>query len=221
MMALSKSSLKVRRPEDISIGDWVHVVVRYGSDGSMEKRKRAKVCKVLRKAAVLTDIEGEKKQRTVRFAELELIPPDRPQQPVRRRRTSRRREQLRVVPPAFEDLAEPEEEDGPKVIRRPRSATAAVTEGLRDEKKTQSEEPPSAPEPLDYESWVAKGASVKERLIEESHGLDNEVRGLMAEQLSVEEKLEDVKGRLAAKEEELEKVRNKIALLESLQEEGL
>lgn len=204
---------KVRRPEDLSTGDWVHVVIDYGQgDGRMVKRKRAKVKSVLRKAAVLTEIEGEKKDRTVRFNELELIPlPPQPQGPRRRRR---QRGKLRAVPPSFAALEEPPpDKDEPEVIRRPRSATEPLAE-LECEP-----EPVAAPEPLDYDSWAAKGLSIQAQLIEKAKGLDDELRAVLAEQIAAEEKVEEIKRRLAAKEEELTKVRNKIALLESLQED--
>jgi len=94
---------KVRRREELSKGDWVNVIVKYGPDGTMVKRKKGRVVDVLRKAAILRDIEGEKKgTRTVPFGELELRVevPDAPPAPPKKRRTSRKKPAEPVVTPA-------------------------------------------------------------------------------------------------------------------------
>jgi hypothetical protein len=157
-------------------------------EGTLVKRKKARVVDVLRKAAVL-DIEGENATRTVRFSELQLKRPTQPPPPPPRRKLHA------VAAPAPEPEPEPEPSE-PEPEPEP------------------SEPEPEADPTLD--EWVAQGVKVQEKLIQQAHEVENAMKALEEEQLALMLQADQKKAAVEEKRKELEALRQRIVLLDTL-----
>ena len=180
---------KVRRREDLQKQDIVDVVQRYGPDGSMIKRKEARVIDVLRKAAIL-DIEGENATRTVRFAELEVRVPT---PVVEKRRTT-----------------------GSKRKRPPAPAPVPVPAVVVSAEPLPPAEPAPKSEPPTMGDWLASGVKIQEQLILKSHAIENEIGSLREKQRGYEDKAIRLAEEANGKQKELDALRAQIELMDTL-----
>lgn len=190
-MSLAEKSRRVTRREDLCKGDAVFVISRVDKEGSVVKRKKARVKDVLRKAAVL-DVEGETECRTVRFSELELVREEKPALPPKKPSApapvvppvpSAKKERLHVVPST-----------PPSPIVASAPATGAPT----------------------LDDWMSQGTRIQEQLIQEAHAIENRAAAIEAEAYELQRQA-DVKLEAAtAEREKLKALRKRIEALDAL-----
>lgn len=190
-MSLAKNDLKVTRREDLEKGGECYVIVYLDANRSIKKKKRAKVIDVLRKGAVL-DIEGEQKPRTVRFSELEQIPPPTP-----------------TPPPPAPPKKKPKKETPRHLRAVPEAPEPAPS--VREERVSEKS-PPSLDE------WAQQGLALQKQLIRQSHELENQMKALLAEADDLE--LQAIRKREEAESQKraLAAVRERIAFFDQLRE---
>lgn len=223
---MAMASRAIRR-EDVTKGDPIYVLVRYGRDGEQVKRKKARVVDVLRAAAIVDRIEGETGARTVRFNDLELIPKVGPQPPsvVQARRLSADADvpedsMLREVPRAFAELsdeivanevAETVERARPQLVSVEKAAPVDVPVELSDPvvEVVQKPEAGSSERPTSVDAWIAQGTALREQMVEKGSAVENEIAKL-------EEQRAQLDAMLAARKQELAKIQGLIDLMAQL-----
>lgn len=218
---MAMTSRAIRR-DDLTKGDPVYVIVKYGRDGENVKRKKGRVVEVLRAAAVVDRIEGETGARTVRFNELELVPKVGPQPPavVQSRRLSPdadvpEESTLREVPAAFADLAQhPVEDEVADMVeraereRRPRLVTPLPAPEMKKEESRPMKESPSE-RPTDLEAWIGQGTALRDQMVERGSSIENDIAQLEGQKAQLE-------AMLAARREELSRLQKLIDLMAQL-----
>jgi hypothetical protein len=193
----AEQDLRVRRRDDLSKHDTIHVIVRYGVDGQMIKRKRARVIDVLRKAAVCS-VDGENQTRTIRFSDLELMPPP--------------------PPPPSEKSEKPKRRTSRRKKRAPEAEAVADTVETAVVPPPPAEPTPPAPksEPPSMSDWLANGVKLQEQLIQQAHDIENEVLALQEKQQEHEREALRFSEKAGEKTKALEAVRAQIELMDTL-----
>lgn len=181
------------RREDLEKRMEVFHAVRFGDGEGHVKRTPARVLEVVRAAARL-QIEGEAKPRMVRFSEIEVREPKPKPKP-------KPKKAFKPTQPRCEITRS----SGAKCnnfVRKSGDVCWACAK-LQAGPELRAE-PLAAEGAASVDEWVKQGQALQAQLIEEAHGLENEVAALVEEVAAYERKIEELTGALDKKRKQIE-----------------